>query len=57
MRVSIIVAIDQNNGIGKGNELLVHIPEDLGFFKRTTMGHHVVMGRITYESIGRLLAV
>lgn len=56
MRVSIIVAIDQHNGIGNGNKLLVHLPEDLGFFKRTTMGHHIVMGRNTYESIGRPLA-
>lgn len=55
MRVSIIVAVDRENGIGKENALLVHLPEDLAFFKRTTLGHHIVMGRRTYESIGRPL--
>lgn len=55
MRVSIIVAVDRENGIGKANGLLVHLPEDLAFFKRTTMGHHIVMGRRTFESIGRQL--
>lgn len=55
MRVSIIVAVDRENGIGKANGLLVHLPEDLAFFKRTTIGHHIVMGRRTFESIGRPL--
>lgn len=55
MRVSILVAVDREYGIGKANGLLVHLPEDLAFFKRTTMGRHLVMGRRTYESIGRPL--
>jgi dihydrofolate reductase len=55
MIISIIVAADQNNGIGKGNQLLCHLPADLKYFKQTTSGHHIVMGRNTYESIGRPL--
>ncbi len=54
--ISIIVAIDENNAIGKDNELLCHIPGDLQRFKKITMGHPVVMGRNTFESLpgGRL---
>jgi dihydrofolate reductase len=55
MNLSIIVATDINNGIGKNNQLLWHLPADLKFFKSTTMGNPVIMGRKTYESIGRLL--
>ena len=55
MKVSIIVAADQQNGIGKNNELLCYLPDDLKYFKRITSGHCIVMGRKTYESIGRLL--
>ncbi len=51
----IIVAIADNNAIGKDNSLLWHISEDLKFFKRTTSGCPVIMGRKTYESIGRPL--
>ncbi len=50
--VSIIVAIASNYAIGKNNDLLWHISEDLKFFKRTTSGHPVVMGYNTYLSIG-----
>jgi dihydrofolate reductase len=50
-----IVATDLNNAIGKNNQLLWHLPADLKFFKQTTMGCPVIMGRKTYESIGRLL--
>lgn len=50
-----IVATDNNNAIGKNNQLLWHLPADLQFFKKTTMGCPVIMGRKTYESIGRLL--
>ncbi len=50
-----IVATDKNNAIGKNNQLLWHLPADLQFFKKTTMGCPVLMGRKTYESIGRLL--
>ena len=49
--LSIIVAIDLNNGIGYDNELLVKIPEDLKRFKEITSGHTVVMGRKTWESL------
>ena len=52
---SLIVAIGKNNGIGKNNQLLWHIPEDLKNFKKITTGKTVIMGRNTYESIGRPL--
>ncbi len=53
--VNIIVAVADNWAIGKDNQLLWHISEDLKFFKRTTLGCPVVMGRKTFESIGRPL--
>ncbi len=53
--LSIIVAVAQNGAIGRNNELLWHISEDLKYFKSTTTGHPVIMGRKTYESIGRPL--
>jgi dihydrofolate reductase len=53
--ISLIVAHDSNRVIGKDNELPWHLPEDLGYFKRMTMGKAMVMGRKTYESIGRPL--
>ena len=46
-----IVAVSENYGIGKGNDLLFHIPEDLKFFKENTLGKVVVMGRKTLESL------
>ncbi len=55
MILSLIVAVADNNAIGKGNALPWHLPEDLKFFKRTTMGCPVVMGRKTYQSIGKPL--
>ena len=55
MEKCIIVAISDNNAIGKDNALLWHISEDLKFFKRTTLGCPVIMGRKTFESIGRPL--
>ena len=55
MEKSIIVAISDNNAIGRDNQLLWHISEDLKFFKRTTLGSPVIMGRKTFESIGRPL--
>jgi dihydrofolate reductase len=48
--MKLIVNADKNWGIGKGNELLVHIPSDMKFFRETTTGHVVVMGRKTLES-------
>ena len=55
MEKCIIVAIADNNAIGRDNALLWHISEDLKFFKRTTSGSPVIMGRRTFESIGRPL--
>ena len=55
MQKNIIVAISDNNAIGKDNALLWHISEDLRFFRRTTLGSPVIMGRKTFESIGRAL--
>ena len=55
MQKNIIVAIADNNAIGKDNALLWHISEDLRFFKRQTLGWPVIMGRKTFESIGRAL--
>lgn len=53
--ISFIVAMDDNRVIGKDNQLPWHLPEDLKFFKRVTMGHPIVMGRKTFASIGRPL--
>lgn len=52
MRRSIIVAMGRNGVIGKDNRLPWHLPADLRFFKRTTMGHPMIMGRRTYDSVG-----
>jgi dihydrofolate reductase len=53
--LTIIVAIDQHAGIGIRNTLPWRLPEDMAHFKRTTSGHTVIMGRKTYESIGKPL--
>jgi dihydrofolate reductase len=50
-QISIIVAIARNMAIGKNNELLWHIPADLKRFKQITLGHQVIMGRMTYLSL------
>jgi dihydrofolate reductase len=55
MRLSLIVAAAENGVIGRNNALPWHLPEDLRNFKRITMGKPIVMGRKTYESIGRPL--
>lgn len=55
MIISIIVAIAENNAIGKNNDLLWHLPGDLKKFKATTTGHTIIMGRKTFESIGKPL--
>ena len=49
--INIIVATDNNNAIGKDNDLLWHISEDLKYFKRTTLGSPIIMGRKTWESL------
>lgn len=54
-RLAIVVAMDRNNGIGVNNQLPWHLPEDLAHFKRITSGHPILMGRKTFESIGRPL--
>src|SRR6476659_213638 len=54
-RISLIVAMARNRVIGAGNRIPWHLPYELKLFKRLTIGHHIVMGRRTYESIGRLL--
>lgn len=51
MKVSLIVAVDQKNGIGKHQSLPWHLPRDMQFFKETTTGNIVLMGRKNYESI------
>ena len=53
--LSIIVAVAENNVIGKDNKLIWHLPEDLKRFKRITSGHTIIMGRRTFESLGRVL--
>lgn len=55
MIISIIVAMDEKGAIGRDNRLPWHLSDDLKRFKATTIGHHIVMGRKTYESIGRPL--
>lgn len=55
MIISIIVAVAENNVIGKDNKLPWHLPADLKYFKQTTAGHPVIMGRGTYESLGKPL--
>ena len=53
--ISLIAAVDRQGGIGKNNQLLVRLPEDLRHFKRTTLGCPLIMGRKTWDSIGRPL--
>jgi len=53
--ISLIAAIDQNRVLGDGEKMLWHIPEDFKFFKATTMGKPIIMGRKTFDSIGRAL--
>lgn len=55
MRISLIAAIGQQGQIGLNNELLWHIREDLINFKKVTLGHHILMGRKTFQSIGKPL--
>lgn len=55
MNINIVVAIASNNAIGKNNKLLWHLPKDLKHFKELTTGHTVIMGRKTFDSVGRPL--
>lgn len=52
MKISIIVAVSKNNVIGQGKKLLWHIHSDMKHFRKITMGHHILMGKTTFESIG-----
>jgi dihydrofolate reductase len=53
--INVIAAIATNNALGKDNDLIWHLPADLKRFKKVTTGHYILMGRNTYESIGRPL--
>ena len=55
MTINLIVAVDLKNGIGKNNLLPWHLPADLKYFKSVTSGHPIIMGRKTYDSIGKVL--
>lgn len=53
--LTIIAAVAKNNALGKNNDLIWHLPSDLKRFKKKTLGHHIIMGRKTFESLGRPL--
>lgn len=53
--ITVIAAIAKNNALGKNNDLIWHLPADLKRFKQVTTGHYILMGRNTFESIGRPL--
>lgn len=53
--ISIIAAVSDNNVIGKDNNIIWHLPDDFKYFKEKTNGHHIIMGRKTFESIGKPL--
>ena len=55
MSLTLIAALDLNNGIGKHNQLLWHLPDDFAHFKQKTVGHTVIMGRKTFESLPKML--
>ena len=52
MKITLVVAASENNAIGKDNNLLWHLPKDMRFFKNTTWGLPILMGRKTFESLG-----
>ena len=54
-RISLIVAMARNRVIGSNNQMPWHLPADFAYFKRITLGHPIVMGRKTFESIGKIL--
>lgn len=55
MIISLLLAADEQNGIGINNQLLCHLPADLKYFKQITTGHCIAMGRKTFDSIGKPL--
>ncbi len=55
MKVTMIAAAGENNALGKDNDLVWHLPDDFKRFKKLTTGHHIIMGRKTFESFPKLL--
>ena len=55
MIISLIAALDEKRGLGFENQIPWHLPRDLARFKKLTMGHHLILGRKTYQSIGKPL--
>lgn len=53
--ITIIAAVAKNNALGKNNQLIWHLPADLKRFKEVTLGHHIIMGRKTFESLKKAL--
>ena len=53
--ITIMAAVAENNALGNNNQLIWHLPADLKRFKKLTLGHHVIMGRKTFESLGKPL--
>lgn len=53
--IILIAAVAQNNGLGKDNRMIWHLPDDFKRFKRLTTGHHIIMGRKTFESLPGIL--
>ena len=53
--ITIIAAIAENSALGKDNQLIWHLPADLKRFKKVTLNHHIIMGRKTFESLGKPL--
>lgn len=54
-KITLIVAAAENNAIGKNNQMPWHLPNDFKYFKKSTIGHSIVMGRKTFDSIGKPL--
>ncbi|MBQ8083620.1 MAG: dihydrofolate reductase, partial [Clostridia bacterium] len=52
---TIIAAIGRSNELGKDGDLIWHLPSDMKFFRETTSGHTIIMGRKTFDSLGRVL--
>ena len=55
MIITLIAAAAENNALGKDNQMIWHLPDDFKRFKQLTSGHYIIMGRKTFESLGRLL--
>lgn len=56
MNLTLIAAVGKNNELGKNNDLIWRFKDDMKFFRETTMGHHMIMGRKTFQSLPKLLA-